>query len=628
MSAIAGIIAKHGQPVNIEPALHHLKMYGDEPGSGVWQSQHATLAYQHRPVTYRSHDEQQPLQRGPYVIVADARIDNIDDLNAHGIDTSGPDSAIILNAYEKWGERCPEYLIGDYAFAIWNAQERTLYCARDHIGARPFYYYDSPDVFVFMSDLRAIIALDEVPDVIDEQSVFNYLMSGEYDHASQRDTFLQNIRKLTYAHHLTAKNGAPKLAQYWKPEHVADIRYEKLDDYVAALQDLVYEAVKTRIDTPYGIGAHFSGGMDSSSIGVVAAQLLNHQGRDKPAFFPWTPQTDSPPAADSELHRIQAIASTVDIEPYYVKATPGFFHDFDIATRPANTLKMARVVEKVAQEQGIRVMLSGYGGDEGISFNGYGLRAKLFRRGKWRYIYNNSRPRPALKGLRKNLVYWSKLFWHEIITHHLPPFVPDPFSQFVSEKTPPDYFVTNYLKQQKYPHPRSSRLRSYGWDPHGYLHQYFYLGHLASRMESWNWSGAEHYIRYAYPLTDRRVLAFAYGVPIETFLKAGWSRFLYRKFCDTLFPQRIAWNSLGALKFAPTYLQALQLRSVAFPSVEGDFEAFLLQNWDNRWVAMERLYNVLRQQQSFDVVEGSAIYRALMISRIGHCWTQRNLHKH
>ncbi len=92
------------------------------------------------------------------VITADARIDNRNELSKLlGVEDHDniPDTYFILRAYEKWKEKCPEYLLGDFAFVIWDPNDETLFCARDHMGVKPFYYYLSDNLFVCASELKA-----------------------------------------------------------------------------------------------------------------------------------------------------------------------------------------------------------------------------------------------------------------------------------------------------------------------------------------------------------------------------------------------------------------------------------------------------------------------------------------
>ena len=125
-----------------------------------------TIGLGHRMLwtTPGSLNEKLPLSNasGDLIITADARIDNRDEL-IEALDLNGrlrqtiTDSELILAAFERWGEGCPERLLGDFSFAIWDRQKNRLFCARDHMGVKPFYYYLSNKVIVFASEIKALL---------------------------------------------------------------------------------------------------------------------------------------------------------------------------------------------------------------------------------------------------------------------------------------------------------------------------------------------------------------------------------------------------------------------------------------------------------------------------------------
>ncbi|MBC8145382.1 MAG: asparagine synthetase B, partial [bacterium] len=125
--------------------------------------------------------ELNPLKAGTIVLAADARIDNRDELfNALGYGGADRkqlgDVALIAHAFRKWGEDCVEHLVGDFAFAIWNEADQSLYCARDRMGVRPLYYYVSDSLFAFASEIKSLFCLHDVPRDIDDMRVASHLL--------------------------------------------------------------------------------------------------------------------------------------------------------------------------------------------------------------------------------------------------------------------------------------------------------------------------------------------------------------------------------------------------------------------------------------------------------------------
>jgi asparagine synthase (glutamine-hydrolysing) len=154
--------------------------------------------------------EKQPLvnQRGNLVITADCRIDNRDELISALQYDKYPaekitDAQLILGAYEKWGEACPEYLLGISRSLFGMQGEQTLFCARDHYGVKPFHYYISPHIFVFASEIKALLSLPQIPQEINETKVGHFLISFLSDNNS---TLYKNIFRLPAGHSITVNN--------------------------------------------------------------------------------------------------------------------------------------------------------------------------------------------------------------------------------------------------------------------------------------------------------------------------------------------------------------------------------------------------------------------------------------
>src|SRR5262245_10430097 len=185
MSAIVGIYFMDGRAADhntINQMLERVKHRGPDR-AGVWCESSVGLGHRMLLTTSESLHEKAPLvsKSGDIALTADARIDNRDELiNALGLGQSPSremsDSELIVAAYERWGERCPERLLGDFAFAIFDKRRRSLFCARDHFGVKPFYYYYSGRAFVFASEIKAIFSLREVPQQVNEPRIADYLV--------------------------------------------------------------------------------------------------------------------------------------------------------------------------------------------------------------------------------------------------------------------------------------------------------------------------------------------------------------------------------------------------------------------------------------------------------------------
>src|SRR5262245_1759028 len=165
MSGIAGIFNVDGAPVDrrlIDRMTAFLRFRGPA-ASRVWTDGPLALGHTLLPTTDEAEREQQPCSiDGRTWIVADARVGARTALRAglsgrgrRGLD-GATDPELILHAYGEWGEACVEHLLGDFAFAIWDGARRRLFCARDHLGVRPFFYAHIGRTFVFSNTLDCV----------------------------------------------------------------------------------------------------------------------------------------------------------------------------------------------------------------------------------------------------------------------------------------------------------------------------------------------------------------------------------------------------------------------------------------------------------------------------------------
>ncbi|MCK5071307.1 MAG: asparagine synthetase B, partial [Desulfocapsa sp.] len=211
-----------------------------------------------------------------FVITIDVRLDNRETLAEQLKMTALPlgkitDSELVLAAYQKWGEECPKYLLGDFVFAIWDANQEQFFCARDHIGIKPFYYYLSDELFVFSNDIRGVIAHPEVSKTYNDRSIAMFL-GGIFGFYDKKDTFYEEIQKLPAATSMIITKEQVTESVYWDIEDISEVHYDTYEAYVEKLRELLLDAVKVRLRTAYPVASHLSGGLDSSAIAVLSAR--------------------------------------------------------------------------------------------------------------------------------------------------------------------------------------------------------------------------------------------------------------------------------------------------------------------------------------------------------------------
>ncbi len=417
MSAIAGMIDWRGGPAGpaVRKATAALALHGRD-GEGIWDGGDVALGWRQTILHTEDYADRQPLTGGGgrFHLAFDGRIDNRAELaTLLALDPERaremPDSAYALAAFEKWSEDCAAHLLGDFAFALWNADRRTLFLARDHIGARPLFFHANPRFFMFASAPSALFANPEVPRDIDDNAFLLHLATIPSD---PDGTIYLGIARVPLGHSITISNKAVRTACHWNPDAIPELRYKRDEDYVEAFQEILDESVRCRLRTIHPIGSHLSSGLDSSTVTVTAARLLAHDGRSLTAFTAVPPrnwnskvETDAIVDEGKPAARLAKLCNFDHVPVEVGQALDFEIHDRHCAAFEAPRRAFANVgwIEKLsldARARGVRVMLSGGFGNRTISHDGMVRLPLLARRGQftelvreWAYIHRRSNMR-------------------------------------------------------------------------------------------------------------------------------------------------------------------------------------------------------------------------------------------
>jgi asparagine synthase (glutamine-hydrolysing) len=222
---------------------------------------------------------QQPMfnEDGSVVIVFNGEIYNFEALRAElmrlgHVFRNRCDTEAVVHAWESWGPDCVRCFSGMFAFALWDRNRGTLFCARDRLGKKPFHYAFHRGNLVFASELAAMAQVPGLPGAIDAEAVEDFFTFG---YVPEPATIFTGVRKLPAAHTLLVRRGAaPELRCYWQPPQQVEDGTES--DAVARLQSLLRDSVGKRLVSDVPLGAFLSGGIDSSAVVANAAPLLHH----------------------------------------------------------------------------------------------------------------------------------------------------------------------------------------------------------------------------------------------------------------------------------------------------------------------------------------------------------------
>jgi asparagine synthase (glutamine-hydrolysing) len=307
-------------------------------------------------------------------VTADVRLDNREELLSQLRHAGTPlpsdrsDAELILTGYQTWGTDVFSRLVGDFAVIVWDGPRRRLLCARDALGTRPLFYHADRGRFLGGSTIQQLLADPDTPRRISEQAVADYL-SGVRPKAGT--TFFDGIQRLPAGHWLAVEaSGRTRLVRYWDPTAIRLTEGRPAEWYADQFRVRFREAVRTRLRTVSSrIGLHVSGGFDSSAVVAMAHQLNREQGL---GLEPWAfLNVAEHPAADERLYMQEVLArypmpvETTSSADYWAFRPSPCFHR-SCQDEPYEGAYRARLCAELemARTQGIKVLLSGSGGDE------------------------------------------------------------------------------------------------------------------------------------------------------------------------------------------------------------------------------------------------------------------------
>jgi len=160
---------------------------------------------------------------------------------------SNTDTEVILHSFEEWGIACQNKFNGMWAFAIWDEKNKTLFCSRDRFGVKPFYYYFKKGVFVFASEIKALLRLPFLKKEPEEQTIYNFLALGLTDYGEE--TFFKDIKQLKPGHYLILNGDNLKIERYYRlkfnPEF-GNFKEEECQNFAQNFIELLEDSIRLR----------------------------------------------------------------------------------------------------------------------------------------------------------------------------------------------------------------------------------------------------------------------------------------------------------------------------------------------------------------------------------------------
>jgi asparagine synthase (glutamine-hydrolysing) len=396
VSGISGIYNLDGRPA--DPALL-AKMaqaiaHRGPDGIGYWTNGPVGFSHLLLQTIPESAGERQPVKSddGLRCLTMDGRIDNRKELRAE-LESRGfrlrdrTDAELVLHAYECWGEEFPLRLLGDFALAIWDERKKQLFCARDYVGVRPFYYYRNASFFAFGSEIRALLALDAIPRRLNESRLVDYLVEA-LDREDEESTFYEGVQRLPAGHSLVVAPDGFAIRDYWNLKAPPTLKLRSLEEYGEAFREVFVEAVRCRLHSSHRVGSTLSGGIDSSSVVCTTRELLRDELQEPMHTISLV---DADESKCGETPYIQEVLRGGWVVPHVVRSNEvsNLEREMCEADEP---FEFGRYfpnwfVFSVADVSGVRVLLDGVSGDHITA--PYNYLSILIRSLKWKAVIND-----------------------------------------------------------------------------------------------------------------------------------------------------------------------------------------------------------------------------------------------
>ncbi len=552
MCGIAGIYSKEN-PVK-QSALKRMTdslIHRGPDGEGQWINESGKVGLGHRRLSIidLTDSGKQPMSyaHGRYTITFNGEIYNYieikEDLIKRGYRfMSSSDTEVLLALYDFKKEDCLADLDGMFAFAIWDEKEKTLFCARDRFGEKPFYYHYSPNkLFVFASEMKGLFAYG-VQKKSNSKMLFNFLLNPHITSNPDdlQETFYHGISKLEPACFLKIDSSLMlSKKKYWKIDLNKKYASQSLPKAIERFQDLFETSVKRRLRSDVPIGSSLSGGIDSSTI-VCCVNKMNHNNQVTQRTF----SARFKNFEKDEGRFIESVINNTKYEPFFAWPDENSLADEikDLLYHQEEPFGTSSIfaqweVMKLAKQNNVTVLLDGQGADEILA--GYPdyypiYLYQLFNNAKSKYLnelqyYTQSSYKPSngspLKTYVKNLI---RPYYKGILSH-----MPKPFFRRNNTFLTDDFFFAH--SDAKITMPNWATLKE------KQFFDTFKLG-LESLLKWGDRNSMAFSREVRFPFLCHELVEFTLSLPDDYKIREGWSKYILRKSFEHVLPAEIAWR--------------------------------------------------------------------------------------
>jgi asparagine synthase (glutamine-hydrolysing) len=581
MSGIAGIIRFDGAPVGADQIAKITGAMAPRGPDGIhhWTGGSVALGHCMLRTTPESQEEVQPLtnEDGTIVLVMDGRLDNREELKQElirrGIAVRNrSDAELVLGAYELWHDDSPSHLLGDFAFAVWDARRQELFCARDHVGAKLFCYFSGETFLAFASDEEAFFDVPEVSREPNEDCIIEMLIPS-FNGYDLDASCLKDIVTLQPGKSLCVRRTGQKVIRtYWQLEPEEESRFASDFECEEAFRSVFSEAVRRRIRTLGHPALMLSGGIDSAAVAGAAHTIQSQISGVE--LHTYSVVSDEATTC-CETRNIQSIIKGYERQAHHV-AVPSFAGIVTIddlkeavwtnAQPVANTMPLPAMMYLAASRDGHRVMLDGIDGDK-TTYTPVRYVSNLLRSGAWRefwgeccqvrvnhtYLRHQSLPSIVCKSAWDVLAPSKVKRLKRAISSV---FREKSMSSLINPDFAKDICLAGKLKDRQVRDQRGDAVS------HQEQHIRALFPGIANAMAGFDRVAARYGIEARHPWSDKSLVEFYARLPLRYKARAGWTKYLVRKATAPWLDKDVRWNTekdhLGRRLFRPLLNQSSQ----------------------------------------------------------------------
>lgn len=597
-----------------------------------WHNDKVFLSCHHQFITPESTSEVLPYydREAGIAIVANAIIDNREELFAIFNIPSNKweeftDSQLILLAYKKWGEDCAKHLLGDFTYVIYEERNNKLVCTRDHAGRSTFYYTKNESYFAFCTIMKPLLAIND-DKALNEQWIADFLsiptVIGELDTSL---TVYNAINQLPSAHTLFLTGRGIQLTKYWDPLKAPIIRFKSDEEYDEAFRELLSEATRCKLRSIGNVGILLSGGLDSCTIGSIAAGILQEKG-DKLKSYTSIPMEGyierygNNAISDESSYVREMLERYKNIDASFCRSEgKNSFSDIDkyldIIEQPYKTVENLfwhmDLYEK-ANKDNCKVVLSGQYGNITISYGDFATQFQtLLTSGKINKLYHE------IKMFSQNYNISRKKIIKDIMRGALPSSI----QRLLLQDDKKDRFLRSFLlidpifaKQYN----EDIRIRNARYDNRPYknptLNEFRRLAMehpgLSQIAAFENKIDIQNGLITRDPTKDKRIIEFCFSIPGDQYIRNGRDRVILRRSMKGIISDKIRMNYLKRGVQAADWVQRI---IPYWEDINGQLDKYIFDERIEKYVNSKNISNFLSKNKHISINNNSVDIRQVMI---------------